>query len=103
MCDKPLTVNHSVTGNLILEKNKELEGLDIETLRVNKFYDANISMNESERVGKDKKIIDKIIQKLPSSGNYYIEHNKAENSFIVRRGKKQTTNKDDYSVLLFVS
>ena len=103
LCDKPLTVNHSVTGKLILEKNKELEGLDIETLRVNKFYDANISMNESKRVGKDKKIIDTIIQKLPSSGNYYVEHNKAENSFIVRRGKKETTNKDDYSVLLFVS
>ena len=37
-------------GKLILEKNKELEGLDIETLRVNKLCDANISRNESERV-----------------------------------------------------
>ena len=60
-------------------------------------------MNESERVERDKEIIDKIIQKLPTSGNYYAEHNKAENSFIVRRGKKQTSNTDDYSVLQFVS
>ena len=84
-------------------KNKELEGLNIETLRVNKFYDGNINMNESERVKRNKKIIDKIIQRLPASGNYYIEHKKAENSFIERRSKKQTTNTDDYSVLQFAS
>ena len=90
-------------GKLISEKNKELEGLDTETLRVNKFYDANISMIESDRVERDKEIIDKIMQKLPASGNYYAEYNKAENSFIVRRGKKQTTNIDDYSVLQCVS
>ena len=60
-------------------------------------------MNKSERVERDKEIIDKTIQKLPTSGNYYAEHNKAENSFIVRRGKKQTSNTDDYSVLQFVS
>ena len=72
----------------ILEKNKKLESLDIETLLVNKFYDGSISMNESERVERDKDIIDKIIQKLPASGKYYVEHNKAENSFIVRRSKK---------------
>ena len=69
-----------------MEKNEELEGLDIETLHVNKFYNANINMNESERVKRDKEIIDKIIQKLPTSGNYYVEHNKTENSFIVRCG-----------------
>ena len=85
-----------------MEKNKELEGLDIETLRVNRFYDANISMNESERVERDKEIIDKIIQELPATGNYYVKHDKAENFFIVRRGKKQTTTTDDYSVLRFV-
>ena len=90
-------------GKLISEKNKELEGLDIETLRVNKFYDANISMIESDKVERDKKIIDKILQKWPASSNYYVEHNKAENSFIVRRGKKQTNNIDDYSVLQCVS
>ena len=71
-----------------MEKNKKLESLDIETLLVNKFYDGSISMNESERVERDKDIIDKIIQKLPASGKYYVEHNKAENSFIVRRSKK---------------
>ena len=59
-------------------------------------------MNENEKVERDKEIIDKIIQKLPASGNYYVEHDKAENSFIVRRGKKRTTNTDDYSVLQFV-
>ena len=32
-------------GKLILEKNKELEGLSIEKLCVEKFYHANISMN----------------------------------------------------------
>ena len=32
-------------GNLILKKNKELEGLNIETLGVKKFYDANISID----------------------------------------------------------
>ena len=32
-------------GKLILEKNKELEGLSIEKLCVKKFYHANISMN----------------------------------------------------------
>ena len=90
-------------GKLILEKNKELEGLNIEMLHFNKFYDANISMNESERVERDKEIIDKIIRKLPASSNFYVEHNKAENSFTVRLGKKQTTNTDDYSVLQFVS
>ena len=72
-------------GKLILEKNKELEGFHIETLLINKFYDANISTNESERVKRVKKIIDKIIQNLPASGNYYVEHNKPENSIIVRR------------------
>ena len=71
-----------------MEKNKKLESLDIETLLVNKFYDGSISMNESERVERDKDIIDNIIQKLPASGKYYVEHNKAENSFIVRRSKK---------------
>ena len=71
-----------------MEKNKKLESLDIETLLVNKFYDGSISMNESERVERDKDIIDKIIQKLPASGKYYVKHNKAENSFIVRRSKK---------------
>ena len=49
-------------------------------------------MNKSERVERSKKIIDKIIQKVPASGNFYVEHNKAENYFIVRRGKKQTIN-----------
>ena len=32
-------------GKLILEKNKELEGLSIGKLCVEKFYHANISMN----------------------------------------------------------
>ena len=59
-------------------------------------------MNENEKVERDKEIIDKIIQKLPASGNYYVEYDKAENSFIVRRGKKRTTNTNDYSVLQFV-
>ena len=72
-----------------MEKNKELEGLNIDMLHVNKFYNANISMNESERVKRDKKIIDKIIQKLPASGLYLVKHNKAKNSFIVRREKEQ--------------
>ena len=67
---------------LVLRKNKKLKGLDTETLHVNKFYDANISMNESERVKRDKEIIHKIIQKLPASGNYYVEYNKAENSLL---------------------
>ena len=70
-------------GKLILEISKELEDLDIEMLRINKFYDANISMIESERVKRDKEIIDKIIEKLPGSGKYYVEDNKVENSFIV--------------------
>ena len=69
-------------GKLTLEKNKELDGLNIEKLHVNKFCDANISMNESERVERNKKIIDKIIQKLPASSNYYVEHNKAKNSLL---------------------
>ena len=60
-------------------------------------------MNENERVERDKEIIDKIIKKLPASGNFYVEHNKAENSFIVIRHKKQTTNTDDYMVLQLVS
>ena len=51
-------------GKLISENNKELEGLDIEMLGVNKFYDANISMNEIERVERGKEIIYEIIQKL---------------------------------------
>ena len=54
-------------------------------LPIKKFYDANISKNESERVERDKEIIDEIIQKLPASSNYCVEHNKARNSFIVRR------------------
>ena len=29
-----------------------------------------MSMNESERVKREKEITDKIIQKLPASGNY---------------------------------
>ena len=70
-------------GKLILEISKELEDLDIEMLRINKFYDANISMIESDRVKRDKETIDKIIQKLPGSGKYYVEDNKVENSFIV--------------------
>ena len=52
-------------------------------LQINKFYDANISMIESERVKRDKEIIDKIIEKLPGSGKYYVEDNKVENSFII--------------------
>ena len=60
-------------------------------------------MNESERVRRDKEIIDKIIQKLSTSSSYYVEHSKAENSFIVRRSKTQTTNTDDYSVIQSVS
>ena len=84
-------------GKLILERNKELEDLD------DKCYDANINMNESEKVENDKKIIDKIIQKLTASGNYHVEHNKAENSVVIRRSKKQTTNMDGYSVMQFVS
>ena len=51
-------------GKLISENNKELEGLNIEMLGVNKFYDANISMNEIERVERGKEIIYEIIQKL---------------------------------------
>ena len=91
-------------GKLILQKNKELEGFDIEMLRVNKFYDANISMNANERVELiDKEIIDKTIQKLSASGNYYVEHNKAENFFIVGCNKKQATNTSDYLVIQFVS
>ena len=69
-------------GKLTLEKNKELDGLNIEKLRVSKFCDANISMNESERVERNKKIIDKISQKLPASSNYYVEHNKAKNCLL---------------------
>ena len=84
-------------GKLILERYTELEDLD------NKCYDANINMNESEKVEKDKEIIDKIIQKLTASGNYYVQHNKAENSFVIRRSKKKTTNMDDDSVMQFVS
>ena len=61
-----------------MEKNKELQGLDIETLHVNKFYNANISMNESESAERDKEIIDKIFQKLPASGNCYVEYNKTD-------------------------
>ena len=60
-------------------------------------------MNESERVEREKEIIDKIIQKLPPCGNYYVEHNKTENSFIVRRSKKQTTNTDNHSVIQLLS
>ena len=60
-------------------------------------------MNESERVERDKEIIDKIIQKLPASYSYYIKHNKAEKLFFVGHGKKRTTNTEDYSVLQFVS
>ena len=86
-----------------MKKHKELKGLDTETLHFIKFYDANISMNESERVKGDKEIIHKIIQKLPASSNYYVEHDKAENSFIVRRSKKQTTNTDNHSVIQLVS
>ena len=86
-----------------MEKNKELEWLDIEKLRLNKFYDENISMNESEKVERDKEIADKIYQKLLSSGNYYVEPNKAKNLFIVTCAKKQTTNMDDYLVIQFVS
>ena len=48
-------------------------------------------------------MIDTIVQKLPASGNYHVEHNKAENSFIVRHGNKQTTNTDDYPIIQFVS
>ena len=67
--NKEINSNFSIRGKLkplykgkwILEKKKELEGLDIETFRVNKFYDAHISMNESERVKEIKEIIDKTI------------------------------------------
>ena len=59
-------------------------------------------MNESERVERDNENIDKIIQKLPASGSYYVKHNKTEKLFFVGHGKKQTTNTDDYSVLQFV-
>ena len=86
-----------------MEKNKKLEGLNTEMLHINKFSDANISMNENERVERDKEIVDKIIQKLPASGNYYVKHNKAEDFFIVRRSKKQTSNTDDYLALQFLS
>ena len=71
-------------------------------LRVTKFYDANISKNENERVERDKEIIDEIIQKLPAISNYCVKHNKARNSFIVRRVQKKTTNMDDYSVIQFL-
>ena len=83
-------------GKLILKRNKELEDLD------NKCYDANINMNESKKVEKDKEIIDKIIQKLTASGNYHVEHNKLENSFLIRRTKEKTANVDGYSVMQFV-
>ena len=92
-------LNHFYKGKLLLEKNKELRGLNIEMLRVNKFYEANISMNESDRVKIEKEVIDEIIQKLRGSANDYFEHNKAENYFILRCGKKQTTNTDNYSLL----
>ena len=67
--NKEINSNFSIRGKLkplykgkwILEKKKELEGLDIETFRVNKFYDAHIIMNESERVKEIKEIIDKTI------------------------------------------
>ena len=35
-------------------------------------------MNESESAERDKEIIDKIFQKLPASGNCYVEYNKAD-------------------------
>ena len=54
ICGKPRPL---YKGKLVLEKNKELEGLNIETLHVSKFYNANISMHESERVERDKEII----------------------------------------------
>ena len=59
-------------------------------------------MNESARVKTGKEIIDKIIQNYPLVVTIMPSITRLK-TLIVRRGKKQSTETNDYSVMHFVS
>ena len=81
----------------IAKKNHELENLDIETLKSQKFFDVNVSLEKEKKQESQNLIINKIREKLPpDNDDIYTIYNHEDNSYELKTDNKK--NEKEYII-----